>query len=383
MKAEIVDAAALSAIGPSALASYVRGEGWERVEAFGELSDVYALAGFSELILPRTDTLGDYPTIVSDLLKRLAAHEGRDQLQVYRDLVGAERDVVRVRVPHAEDDGSVRVDDGVEIVLQARDMLLSAACSANDPRESYRAGKVKEASGYMDRVRLGQTEHGSFIVTLLAPVPPSLTVSQLDLWPSEASEPYERLVTRRLADGLGAARLAAEKVVQGADLSAFEQVVPRGVSANLCEALAKLIVRGEGLDVSITWAKTRPTPETRRTVSFTKPYAEILSEAARLFRSQEPRPEERLEGFVVKLDRGPDIKEGKVTLRTLLDGSPVSVRTELEPHLYSVALSAHEQQKPLRLLGDLKRVGQRWRLDSPRGLTILEEPDEPVAEEGA
>lgn len=381
MKAEIVDPVALAAIGPSALASYIRGEGWIRTEQFGESSDVYELDGRAELIVPRTDTLVDYPRVVSDLITRLADYEGRDQLQVYKDLVGAERDVVRVRAPEAEDDGSVRVDHGVEIVLQARDMLLSAACSASDPRASYRAGKVKDASSYMDRVRLGQTEQGSFIVTLLAPVPPSLVPDQFDLWPAETSEPYERLVTRRLADGLAAARLAAEKVVQGGNLAAFEAAIPRGVSANLCEALSKLIVLGEGLEVSVTWAKTRPTPETRRTVEFTKPYAEILSEAARLFRSQEPRPDERLEGFVVKLDRGPDIKEGKVTLRALLDGNAVSIKAELEPNLYSIALAAHEQQKPLAIVGDLKRVGQRWHLNSPRNLVVLEEPDDSVSTE--
>lgn len=381
MKADIVDQPALAAIAPPALAAYVRGEGWAWTEPFGEFSDVYSLAGVAELIIPRTDTLTDYTSVVGDILRRLAEFEGRDQLQVYRDLVGAERDVIRVRAPHAEDDGSVRIDAGVEIVSQARDMLLAAACSAHDPRQSYRAGKVKEAGSYMDRVRLGQTEHGSFIVTLLAPVPPSLTIDQLELWPAQASEPFDRQVTRRLADGLGAARRAAEQAVLGGGLDAFEHAVPQGVSANLCEALAKLIDEGEGLDVSITWAKTRPTPETRRTVSFTKPYAEIFSEAARLFRFQEPRPDERLEGFVVKLDRGPEILEGKVTLRALLEGTPVSVRTQLEPRLYSVALAAHEQQKPLSIVGDLRRVGQRWRLDNPRGLSLLEIDNEEISVE--
>jgi hypothetical protein len=185
MKASIIDIRALAALTPAALSAYARAEGWRRTEKFGEHSDVYALHGSPELIIPGIESLGDYASVVSSIIGVLAKVEGRDELQVYRDLVGADRDVIRVTAQEAEDDGSVRIDAGVEIVLQARDMLLSAACAAKDPRPTYRAGKIKEASDYMDRVRLGQTEHGSFVVTLLAPVPPALTPqpSQAELWP--------------------------------------------------------------------------------------------------------------------------------------------------------------------------------------------------------
>ena len=48
-------------------------------------------------------------------------------------------------------------------------MLLAAACAARNPQPFYRAGSNKEAMDYMRRVKLGQTEHGSFVVTLLCP----------------------------------------------------------------------------------------------------------------------------------------------------------------------------------------------------------------------
>ena len=128
---------------------------------------------------------------------------------MYRDLATSDRDVIRVGAPEAEDDGSVHIEAGVELVVHARDLVLSAACSAWDPRPTYRAGKVRRADEYMNRVRMGQTEQGSFVVTLLAPVPPA--IEQTQLWPSESEEPYERLVTRRLAGGLDAAAAAIEK----------------------------------------------------------------------------------------------------------------------------------------------------------------------------
>jgi hypothetical protein len=377
MRISIEDSAALRAVAPAALVAYALGEGWVRTDKFGEHSDVYERANSSELILPGTDALGDYPTIVADVLKIFSREQHRDEMQVYRDLIGADRDVIRVRAPYADEDGSVSVDAGVELVSQARDMLLAAACAAKDPRAAYRAGKVKDAATYMDRVRLGQTEQGSFIVTLLAPVPPALDMSaQGSLWPMEGDEPFDRKVTRTLAKSLEAARGAAEAAVRGNGMSAFQQAVRHGVSANLCDALSTLIAKGAGLEVSVTWARTRPAPETRRVVQFSESEGEIFQEAARQFRSMEPRPDEQLDAFVVALDRQPAAGDGRVTLKTFLDGQPVSVRTTLSTAMYHDAVIAHDKGHTIAITGDLKRNGQRWILENARNLQAIPDDQE-------
>jgi len=80
-----------------------------------------------EVILPRTQRLGDYARIVSQLIKIFAKIAERDELSLYRDLVTADRDVVRVRITES-DDGSLAVDQAVDLVGGSRDMLLAAAC---------------------------------------------------------------------------------------------------------------------------------------------------------------------------------------------------------------------------------------------------------------
>lgn len=372
MKALITDIDALRAVSPLAISAYARAEGWIRTERYGEHSDVFVRPGAPELVIPATASLGDYPAVVSDLIRLFSSVEDRSELQVYKDLAGADRDVVRVRAPEAEDDGSVRIEAGVELFSHARDLLLSAACAATEPRATYRAGKNKEAASYMDRVRLGQTEHGSFVVTLLAPVPPALQQPlQQELWPLQTEEPYDRLVTRRLADGLRSARKAAEEAIRGGEFQPFQRAILDGVSANMCEALSSLIERGEGLEVSITWARTRPTPEARRTIEFSRSDGEVFQEAARILRAHEPRPDEQLEGYVTGLDRKVSQSDGRITLKTWIDGRPVSVRTYLTPEAYSLALAAHDDRSAVALTGDLKRDGHRWQLDNPRDVRIV------------
>jgi len=97
MKVQIRDDQALRAITPAALTAYVRGEGWVRLEAYGQHADVYSHPDRPELIIPRTDTLADYASVVAQLVAILAEASGRDALALYRDLLGADRDVIRIR----------------------------------------------------------------------------------------------------------------------------------------------------------------------------------------------------------------------------------------------------------------------------------------------
>lgn len=361
MKAQILDAEALRAISPSALAAFARGEGWAKTEVYGGHADVYAGQDRPEIILPRTDRLADYASAVSRLIDIFAKVTDQDELATYRDLVGADRDVVRVRAFGGDDDGSVLLDAGVKIVSQAREMLLAAACAARNPQPLFRAGANKEANEYMHRVKLGQTEHGSFVVTLLAPVPPLLQPQLDPLWGNIDDEPMERMVTRRLMNALEASRTAAEMALSG-DGAAFDNAVASGVSANLCEAVAGLIEQSHGLDVSLTWARTRPTPEAQRRVVFSQNDAEILKEAARNFRLRQPKPDVTLYGTVHKLKRDQDEVEGVVTLKAIVEDRMQSVRAILDQANYSTAVQAHDAQAPVIVTGDLERVGQRWQL---------------------
>ena len=252
MKVHILDTDALRAITPAALAAYARTEGWQRVEAYGEHSDIYAGAGKPELVIPRTTQLADYASVVGKLIAIYARVAEMDDLALYRDLTGADRDVIRVRATGAEDDGSVSIDAGVDIVAQSRDMLLAAAYSVRDPQPFYRAGANRNATEYMRKVRLGQTERGSFVVTLLAPAPPQLQPPLRAEWARLDDEPFERQVTRRLVNALEASRAAAEAAASGDGLVAFEKSIERGVSANLCDAVANLIDESGGIDISLT-----------------------------------------------------------------------------------------------------------------------------------
>ena len=369
MKAGIRDIEALNAISPVALSSYARGEGWSKTEKYGGHADVYVADGLPEIIVPRTAHLGDYAETVAELIAIFAEAAGQDELAMYRDLVTADRDVIRVRAAEGED-GSVSVDEGVSLVRGARDMLLAVACSVRDPRPVYHAGANKDAAAYVERVRLGQTEQGSFAVTLLTPVvPPPTQQLQPPLDPALDRDPFERRVTDRLAEALEAARQATERTNAG-ETGAFWEAVSSGVNANLCEALVQMIGSFPELDVGLVWARTRPRP--RLSVPFPRSNAPLLREAARAFRNREPRMDMRLFGFVQRLKRDESETEGTITLRASIDGNTESVTAVLGQRDYDLAVGAHKAREPVVAEGDLERFRQRWHLKSPRITEVIQ-----------
>lgn len=376
MKVSIQDKDALAAVPPAALSVYARAAGWEKEEPYGDHSDVYVHGEAPEIIIPRTDRLGDYVNVVSQLIEIFAEAAETDELSLYRDLVTADRDVVRVRAAPEGANGSVTLDDGVSLITGARDMVLAAARSWRESRSFHHARTDREADDYMRQVHLGQTEQGSYVVTLLTPVVPP-PMGQAALFDSAADDdaPVGRRMTRRLIEALTAARKATERTSAG-DADAFPEAMARGASANLCDAVATLIEPFGGIDVGLTWARTWPAETARETVRFGAFDAPILREAARRFRAWEPRPEVSLIGRIQRLkhdDRGAD---GTITLRTYVDRRVVSVAADLDQSNYDRAIQAHQNDAVVVMTGDLERFGRQWRLRDPYLADIISDEDD-------
>ena len=287
MKAHIVDGAALKGITPGALAAYARSAGWAKVAPYGDAADVWRGDGRPEIVLPRTDLFGDYASVVSRLIGVFSEAGDTDELATFRTLMDADHDVIRVRASDDATNGSISLDAGVEVVSQAREMLLAAACATvTGPQPVYRTGANKEAADFVKRVRLGQTEHGSCIINLMVPVPPSGERPLDEAWENLGDEPLSRRIILRLIEALEASRAVAERWNSGAGHGDLESAVSAGVSANLCEALACLIERTHGLEVRVDWAINLYPHRAPKRIRFSESHRPALEEAGRNIRAK-------------------------------------------------------------------------------------------------
>ena len=351
---------ALRDITPAALTSLAVELGWRELEPYGDHSAVYSAADLPEIILPRTRELGDYTRVVARLIEVFSSIGNRGTQDVYRDLLTADRDVVRVRV---DDGDSIPLGSGEDLIAGTRSILIATARSLSNPRAVYR-GSTKEATDLVNQVRLGQTEQGSYVVALHTPVVTALTPAMLDD-PEDDFAPPHRRMTRRLTEALTTTREALERGDLASDGEMMDSVVSKGVSANLCEALVNLIHAFSSLDIKVTWARTRPERSRREAFRFFKPDVQHLEAASRLFRELGLHSNAQLVGSVVELRRAESESNGNVTLRAEVAGSLRSVTANLKPPNYDLAIQAHRDKASLLVTGTLERVGERWHLKDP------------------
>ena len=352
------DRESLSVITPLALSYYARSEGWERVGTYRAYSHIYGGNGRPEILVPHTDAIDDYALAVSDLIAVFARTLDRDELSVYRDLTLADRDVVRVRAQDADPDG-LPFGQSHAMLDATRRMMTAAAHSLGDDRPVYPAQASGNVNAYLNRIRLGHTEGGSFALVLVSPViaPPLGGIPA----PEDENDtlPRERLVAQRLSQSLFAARSAVARAA-GGDTDAFapaSAISAAGVSANLCEAVADLIISVATFDVSFSWAITRPSEARRGPIAFSHNDVPLLQGAAKSMRQLEPEYGRRLYGFIYRLTRAQVDIDGTVGLRTAINGASRSVSAVLNNRDYALAIEAHRSNAIVCLEGDLERGG--------------------------
>lgn len=365
-------------VGLRAVHAYLRSNGWVCVDlASRDTADIYVWPEDDReaAVVPASEEYGDYGTRIYQIAEQIGRIEGRKRVAVLTDLSLAESDLVRVRLSNAHADNTVRLTDGAAVLEEAKNLLLAAACSAARPQRMYRAGHNKAAGNYLDRVRLGHTAPGSYVINLLSPVAPSLR-EQGTLLPEE---PFERRVTRKLASGLRASRRAMDRVNRGvADIGEFESRLGEGISANLCRSVARLTEAGKGLEVSVSWAMTRPDQREvgeRAAVAFRPPDIAVLDEAARVLSDRQERTDEEIQGYVSRLARDKTDPTGTATIKAFVDGKMASVQAVFHAEDYGDITRAHEARLSVSLEGDLHREGQRWHLRNPRGVSVIEDED--------
>jgi hypothetical protein len=378
MNVDIRDAGAMRALRSLEVASYLRAKAWQQ-QSVNSIASIWTTdrKGESfEATVPMDANQRDYALRMGEVLHTLAIAERRTQAEVYSDLLTTYADVIRIRIDDPElSDGTLPIEAHAQIAQRAKDLLLAAACSALQLRAVWPARKPAQAVEQMRRLRIGQTERGSYILTVISHVSPELHSIQNGA-AFETEPPFERRVTQVLASSLAALDEVSAAAALSAQFASFDEAVSRGVNANLCDAVAGLWGeddRNRSLEFMFTWSPSRPVDGAIPSrIRFTSDRIPIIREASRLLKERSPLDEFELEGAVVKLER-PEGQLGKVTLIGPINGKPHRVSFELADQPYAIAIKAHSEQQPLHCVGTLAKEGRTYALRDVRDISIVAE----------
>jgi hypothetical protein len=379
MNVDIRDVEAMKALRPLEVAAYLRSRGWISRDAAAGRATVWTQTVAEEeyeVLLPLDSSIRDFALRMGDVLRVLAAMERRSQEEIYADLLTTTADVLRIRIDAADmQDGTLPIETHARIAQKTRDLLLASACAATEARPVWHTRKPGLAVEEVRKVRVGQTERGSYVVTVIIRVSPELHMAEGRLFETEI--PFERRMTQTLASALFSLERAADAAALSGEFAAFDEAVSRGVSANLCDAVAGLWGeddRFRNLEFTFSWSPARP-PEADmvRRVRFTADRIPIIREAGRLLRERAPVPDFELVGAVVKLERAEGSPTGKVTVARYGDEGPRRVTLQLGDPMYHTAILAHDEGRTLRASGTLTREGRNHVLQQARDVTTEDE----------
>lgn len=382
MRVSIESKEAFKTLNPLDVRAYLQNTGWRVYRELPKRGAFWRKTIHDEtfeVALPYDEEVADYLERLRDLVNTVAnaesvgAHESRSALQVLRDLQQSGQDIIRLRSSRPESEsGSMPLDQGVDLFEGARQALLSCAWAAVSPRPFYASRPPRQVTDFMETVRLGQTEYGSYVVTLEAPVPPTFDDADVDM-----PDPFPRVVTKMFARSLEILREVASR---GAAKD-IRHAVSEGVSANLCSAIASALSSagsyGE-LEVTINWAKNRMVPDQTTRVAFPSYLSSAIAEAGNLLKANSDVDDFELEGTVQKLTHTEtsELSQGmgtEVVVLGWVEGRLRQVKMKIPAEARDLVIAAFQERSVIRCTGELRLLPRSVELNNARNFV---EPSE-------
>jgi hypothetical protein len=364
---------------------YLRTHGWLRESSSAAGPTVWMLPtdqGTYEVIAPSSRNARDFSARIAELLRTLSVAEDRPPEDILDDLFTLEYDIQYIHNEYGGPPGTAPLRDAVGVYGAVQSMMSAVAASLNEPLPVLPRRRSARAADVLQSVLAGPTTSGSYVISIWTPIPPRMTPEEDPVLFEIQDEPFPRRTTALLNTALRSARAAANMVYSGnANLSTFIDRAAEGVSANLCESLVSLSGdRRTPVDVHFAWALDRPMPASEEPIRFDTPNFDVLSDAARMMRTQLPEDDVTLRGNVVRLHReSTRLGAGEVTIAGVLSGDRAErlrkVWVSLSEADYQLAIQAHRTFAEVELLGSLIQRGGRTYLNLIGDFNILPDPE--------
>lgn len=370
---------------PARVQEYARATGWRQEPRLGGgRTAVYERpeSRLEQFTVPLSREAPDFDLTIATAVAVLARHEKRPAAVLLTELLFPPADILKfAESGPAATSGDLPLEHGLILLGGMRKLLLAAACSTREPRPFHPRMSLAEAELFLQQCRLGQTEHGSFVITVACPLEAVPVEPNLFDSPS-----FTRRVTGLLMRSLD--RLAHALELGNGDALLDQANLEPGLSANLCEALLDMAPEGEDsfLRITAAFSPTLPQPATGglpTTVRLRRQWFPRIEYLAGRLRPATAAQRQLLVGLVETLNGRPNVAnqpEGQVILRIITaESEGLRVRADLNAEDYARADRAHMRNHPVSLEGVLHQVGRTYRIDDIRNFALVQSRTEAVA----
>ncbi|MHB8260654.1 MAG: hypothetical protein ACYDCN_02885 [Bacteroidia bacterium] len=361
------------------LQAYLRNTGWARIETVKQTIALFQKEignNFFETTLPLNKDFADYTYRIVDVLEAIANAENREVHQVLTDLSLPPGDIVRFRVINRDTiGGTISFLEGFNLLESAKKSLFTTACDIIQPEKYHKRLGLKGAQQFIEECRLGQTEKGSFIASVICPFvneTPEEKAQQLNIFSpaDEFKKSLTRKVTVRLMTALEILKSAIDR---GEENRIVDLVGENIISANFMESIVELNSTKEISEIEIitSWSVfAQQQPQVTRSIKLSNDYTPVLENIINKIKPIDKGIDDVFIGKISLTKADPDIHsrtDGEVVLNYVLgDEEKVSkARVVLNNEDYERACEAHKQGKTVKVKGKLVSVGRSKTIENP------------------
>ncbi|MCK3656415.1 hypothetical protein A4G19_13860 [Pasteurellaceae bacterium Macca] len=325
-----------------------------------------------EITLPKEETV-DKEESLTRALQRLAEYENISPNLMLSKIMNQHNDLISIRVVgKSVQDGTIPLNDGVKLFEKTKNLIHALALSAKKKKSLFSNGSGgKDVLSFMDQIRLGQTQVGSYIINLCYPVENIEVGKQNEI--IEAIS-FSRSVTHNLLNSLNKLKEKAQNYDQ--DPTVFASLIPEGVSHNLCDAIVGLsgIQKQRTVEISLQAGPIKDDSITTSDfkISFTPAEIAVVETASKYYQGEYTLPYYEVIGKIVGLHSRNLSEGGYIQVPCKVDNKTVEIRIDLTPEQYQTATEAHKTEKQVICKGqDLYINKKKGRLQKTTLLTIL------------
>jgi len=349
----------ISAINHFNVAKYLRELGWQEIKTKREYVRIFQLNshGFFQVNLPMDKSLIDYKEAMITATENIALAYGKTLDDIVLELLNPMSDILKIRVKNESyEAGNIFIEDAITLYNNAKKLLAATAMDIISPSLIHRSGRYNNTvEKFISSCRFGQTEIGSYVVSLVCPFT-NISTRQLSLFEqeNEGADSLARQVTNKLMASLKAVTTAIyEDELNESYLS------NQNISSNFLESLAAMGIYKKDTELGIT-LKYCPTVTKGildyNHVKINSDFHPIISSVVnRIKRTIES--EHSIVGLIRALDAVPDIEkrtDGNAKIIFInADGDKETATVNFKNEDYIEACDAHIRGKNVKILGTI------------------------------
>lgn len=362
----------LSSITPEFVQSYLSRSGW--IEEKYNLNENFKYKfQNTDLIVfvPKNTYSKDYQQSLFNVINTLSQLEERDMNSIIKNITSPSVDTLKFRfIGAGTAAGSLPLEYTLIAIENIRDILVYSACAEISAKPMFNRA-LKDAKRIIEKSRFGQTEIGSFVISVDMPLdlqPIHIFHHQLSIkQETENVDPIQRRVITRIIKSAQKARSIA---INGDSID-LDNEFKTSLNANLADALANFKKDGINLSVEISaiWDQSLPSKNLPNTsVIIEERTFDTLRSIGNVLRGSISSRKVFIIGNICCLSRDniadetDEEIENTVIIKTNEDDLPKKIAVALNKADYIKACNWHRDKKQVKINGTLEKSGRTWLL---------------------